>query len=154
MDRAFSISGRRRVLSQLSRDFIGFSRSTFGGGSQYRGNIWKNKRDGSPATLVKTGKLRDSIAVTVNRDNYSVITVGSKYGAYQFFGNKNLPSRRFAPIESGGSINSFRLNYIADKELTYNITKYFSNISSGILPKDYANPRSSYATGNPFSPAS
>ena len=62
---------------------------------------WPNKKDGSPATLVKSGRLKRSVTTLTNDSLVRItdkrIDFGTKvpYGQYHQWGTKHLPRRRF-----------------------------------------------------------
>ena len=62
---------------------------------------WFYKKDGSPATLVKSGRLKRSVTTRTNDSLVRItdkrIDFGTKvpYGQYHQWGTKRLPRRRF-----------------------------------------------------------
>ena len=99
------ISNKKPILEKMGRAAVTISKEAFTDES-LRPNKWKPKKDKSPATLVQTGELKDSLlALPPSSD---MIEVGSKsqYARAQNFGYepRNLPARPFWPFVEGGDI--------------------------------------------------
>ena len=95
--RASAIRDRKPILEAMGLVFVSLTKRAFTTPS-LRPLPWPDKRDGSPATLRRSGALWQSIRIT-SLTNDSV-TVGSdrRYAAVHQFGGKRMPPRPFFPI--------------------------------------------------------
>lgn len=156
--RSLGSSGRNQVLRAGGREFLREVKANFiAGGGPYRGNAWPAKKDGSPASLKKTGELMNSIKLGSPRNNFIDIYTRNPYAAAQAFGNKarNLPARNFFPDRKVGSPNYGKQVWSSQRDLYTVITRQLTLQSAGSLPRQStAIPRAQITYGNPFSPAS
>ena len=157
--RSINSNGRRNVLLSAGREFLRITKNNFGAAGKYRDKQWPQlspayaKKVGhSNATLVGTGKLRDSIRMNAPRSNYVEIYTTNKYAAAIAFGNKkrNLPGRQWAPMQFS-TPNYSRLVWSAERDLVFEIGKRLNILSNGALPRlSSMIQRSPFAYGNPF----
>ena len=67
---------------------------------------WKNKKDGTPSTLQKSTKLRQSIRVRSVTEKEAELGTDTKYAPYHQFGTRRgLPRRPFFPFSKEGKIS-------------------------------------------------
>jgi phage gpG-like protein len=133
----------RPILQSVGLEVVSITQQSFQDAS-FRIAPWAPKRDGSPATLIKSGLLKLSIRITNMSD--TTVTVGSdriyaaiqqlggtivpkpgnrtlvfKAGGVTFYAKKvTIPPRPFFPIDSGGNLSSLAQRKIAavlEKEL-------------------------------------
>ncbi len=93
----------RQVLQAMGNVFKSITEGNFSGqGSEYRPSQWPAKKDGSPATLKKSGLLWHSFHLVVD-DHAAVLSNPTPYAAAHQFGYapRNLPPRPFYPVIDG-----------------------------------------------------
>jgi phage gpG-like protein len=123
------------ILEAVGLEVVSIAQRTFSDAS-LRVSPWAAKRDGSPATLIKSGVLRQSIRIT--QIGGTTVTVGSdriyaaihqvggtilpksgkslvfKSGGVTFFAKKvTIPPRPFFPIDKAGNLSSLAQRKIA-----------------------------------------
>lgn len=109
---ALSGFGRRRVQRAMGIAFRDIARSNFGAIGVDRPAPWPpysrnysdyGKQKGSPATLIRTGRLQQSIYVDSGHDGYVEVGDDTRYGAAHQFGVAGkTPARPFFPITKSG----------------------------------------------------
>ncbi len=151
MLKAISPQGSRTILSRyLGPRFLQMSRSSFGRSGTFRGNIWLPLKKGGSATEERSGALKASIKMQV-RANYVTISTDNPYAAAQFLGNKNLPPRRFMPMENQGK-NNWRPIQSAHRQLMTEWSKALWILSGGAFPRVFSFPLARFERGNPTTP--
>lgn len=82
-----------KAVAETARDYY-LEQFDSGG---WEGSKWKLKKDGSPATLVDTGKLRSDIENCIKETgvNNIVLRVDTPYAPYLKNGTDSMPARLF-----------------------------------------------------------
>ena len=145
--------GRSQLLQAAGREFQRQTKVNFGNGGTYRPKSWKPLSNGGPATLVRTGKLKNSIQLGQPRGNYIEIFTRDVRAAALFFGYKprHLPARNPFPMEYVGSPTYNRLTFKSEKEMFRIITMKLTMLSRGALPNQGAlTKRATLSYGNPL----
>lgn len=88
------------VMRAMGNVFKSITEGNFSShGAEFRTSEWAAKKDGSPATLKKSGLLSHSFHLTVTRTTASVSNPTPYAAAHQFgYQKRNLPARPFYPI--------------------------------------------------------
>jgi phage gpG-like protein len=97
------LTAPQRILNAIGTEVVLITQQAFKDES-LRVSVWAPKRDGSPATLIKSGFLRFSIRITNIGD--TTVTVGSDriYAAIQQLGGTIVPkSKRVLVFSAGGT---------------------------------------------------
>jgi len=158
--KAFGTEGRDKTLSAVGSRFLEMGQSTFGAGrSWWRGNKWEPYSKGyakyvgsSTPTLLRTGRLRNSLKMSPPRGGTVTIYSNLKYAGEQFIGNKKTgrPGRYYFPVESKGAA-LWRLNYKAEKVLVELMGRTFMKLSRGALSlPNVPTTAGTYSIGNPL----
>ena len=90
------MSLKKKILEIIERYSKVATREAFKTRS-WDGIKWKRKKDGSPATLVKSGKMKNSLKWVRNRQ--SVEVKGVEYAMYHNSGTSVIPQRQFIGID-------------------------------------------------------
>jgi len=143
MIRALGSTGRRKIFVDAGRQFLKMTQSNFGTTGPYRGNKWKSysksyakKVGSSVATLLRTGKLRDSIQMKNPRGNYVEVSTDNPYARAQLLGYppRNLPSRIYFPMERLSS-TYWRPVFATERQLVFTISKTLNILSGGAFSR-------------------
>jgi phage gpG-like protein len=97
-----------KVLRAGGNVFKSITEGNFSGqGSSYRPSTWAPKKDGSPATLKKSGLLWHSFHLTVTNEKATLANPTPYAAVHQFGSNKKsghgsgIPPRPFYPVLNG-----------------------------------------------------
>jgi phage virion morphogenesis protein len=84
-------SQRKQILRSMGTTFMSITQGNFNKvGASYRPAPWPNKKDGSTATLKKSGLLSQSFHLTVT-DDQAIVSNPTPYAAIHQFGGKTRP---------------------------------------------------------------
>lgn len=106
MIRAASGPQRRAMLRAMGTTFMSITQGNFNQvGASYRPTPWAAKKDGSPATLKKSGLLAQSFHLEVT-DSFAKVSNPTVYAATHQFGRdwgrgSRIPARPFFPVLNG-----------------------------------------------------
>lgn len=84
---------RKKILTSMGNVFKSITQGNFQSGSaEYRPSPWANKKDGTPATLKKSGLLAQSFHLTVTSEQ-AELSNPTPYAAIHQYGGKTKPHR-------------------------------------------------------------
>jgi phage gpG-like protein len=98
--RAAKIKDRRPVLEAMGLEFVSLAKRAFVD-QTLRPAPWAKKKDGSPATLRKSGALFQSIRVAEVTNSTVTAASDRAYAAIHQFGGEHMPARPYFPILNG-----------------------------------------------------
>lgn len=85
-------AGRRRAaLEAVGLGLASMARRAFNTSPDLRPSPWANKKDGSPSTLQKSTRLRQSVRVTSVSPNHVSVGTEAAYGRIHQLGGKTRP---------------------------------------------------------------
>ena len=102
-----------KILRTMGTTFLSITMGNFNdAGASYRPSAWKNKKDGTPSKLQKSGTLARSFHLSVTR---AAATVSNPtiYAATHQFGRDAIPARPFFPVDESGHLTPKAENLIA-----------------------------------------
>jgi phage gpG-like protein len=105
---AAKIKDRKPVLEAMGLEFVSLAKRAFSDAS-LRPSPWAPKRDGTPATLRKSGALWQSIRVAGTTNSEVTVASDRAYAAIHQFGGEikrgehaiGMPARPYLPILGG-----------------------------------------------------
>lgn len=117
----------RPILQAIGLEVVSITQQAFVDES-LRAAPWAPKRDGSPATLIQSGVLRQSIRITSMNDTQVTVGTDRIYAAVQQLGGtiRPKPGKRALVFQSGG-VKVFA------KKVTIPARPYFPITSAGFM---------------------
>lgn len=119
-------AARRRALSGIAQEVKTMSVLSFRS-EQHRPSPWAPRKSGGKhPLLIRSGKLRQSIAWRLEGDDLAVVYSDSRYAAYHQHGTKRMPARPFFPVDRHGSLVDAikrKINNIVGKALSHELVK-------------------------------